>query len=73
MTVGYSLIETNQDLNAFIDGQHYEACKWAVGFNPSVKLCFDCPFPVCVDLDIIATNQAAKPKYIELVMGRRIK
>lgn len=64
MTVGYSVIESKEDLNAFIDGQHYDACKYARGIAPHVKRCFDCPFPVCVMEDIKVKNQFARVQYI---------
>ena len=65
MSTGYTLLETVEELNAFIDGQHYEACKWAKEVNPAVSVCFECPFPVCVDHDLVAVNKTTKTKYIE--------
>ena len=72
MSTGYTLLETLQELNAFIDGQHYESCHWAREIKPAAQTCFDCPFPICVDHDLKAVNKSTKPNYIKELKAKGV-
>lgn len=61
----YTRLETVEDINSYIDRQHYEVCNWALQVNEKAVYCErDCPFPDCVECDGESHNAYYKQNYV---------